>query len=658
MKDVRLQKLIGRNFQGGSFEMTPEGNNIDVHGTNGTGKTRIASAFSWLLFNKDSLGRADFDIKNRNSEGDQEHGIEHSVEAIFLISAASTITLKKVYKEIWTKQRGKAQAVFSGNTTDHYINGIPVQQKEYNERVSDIAGDESLFRLLTSPTAFPALHWTKQRALLLDVCGDITDAQVIESDGSLAPLLSVLGKYSLEDYKKIVTARRTEINKQLTAIPVRIDEVKRGLPDTSGLDRNLLKDTISNLEASLDETRLRLSGIDNGSTITELSRKAAIIDADIKKMERDYFNDAMGSITKLNAQINEINESKIAHERKSKSLTDAISDKKNALVSLENSLSLLREKWRAIDAEQFQNTTEDTCPACGQSLPAERVEAARTSAFAEFNRKKAERLTEIDVQGKSKKDEKTRIENEIEVLQKDILELPAFESVHDLGSLVAERDSLKILAEDYSRIPGRGDLINSLSEIENEIKIAKESMSVDRSSVKEDIANITDKLSSSKANLDKFALYELNKKRIDELKGEEKTLTAEYEKLERELYLCESFIKAKVKLLTDRINSKFEIVRFKLFDNQVNGGISECCEITVNGVGYNSGLNSAAKINAGIDIIRTLQHHFGLSAPIFVDNAESVVNLLRPDCQIIRLIVSEPDKVLRVETEKRTAKAA
>jgi hypothetical protein len=148
--------------------------------------------------------------------------------------------------------------------------------------------------------------------------------------------------------------------------------------------------------------------------------------------------------------------------------------------------------------------------------------------------------------------------------------------------------------------------------------------------------------------VDRFRIREQGEKRIEELKIDEKKLSAEYEKLESELYLIEQFIKTKVSLLTDRINAKFEVVRFKLFNILINGGIEDCCEITVGGVPFNSGLNNGARINAGLEIVRVMQEHYKLKAPVFADNAEAVNNLVDVGCQMIRLYVSD-DKQLRIE---------
>lgn len=144
--------------------------------------------------------------------------------------------------------------------------------------------------------------------------------------------------------------------------------------------------------------------------------------------------------------------------------------------------------------------------------------------------------------------------------------------------------------------------------------------------------------------------------RIAELEAEEKSLAAEYEKTEQGVYLCEVFVKTKVALLTERINSKFKSVSFQLFREQTNGGVADCCEVLVPGEGgamvpYSTA-NKAAVVNAGLEIIATLSHHYGVRLPIVVDNAESVTELLPVDSQVIRLVVSAEDESLRVEVDK------
>lgn len=293
------------------------------------------------------------------------------------------------------------------------------------------------------------------------------------------------------------------------------------------------------------------------------------------------------------------------------------------------------------------------CPVCGQLIPLERVQEAREKALAAFNLSKAERLEAINKRGLSLKDEKDRLEVEIDSLRNISADLTGVKA--QLSALITERDRLKALASDFSAVSGRAGLLQRRADIEAEIRAEREGKVEDTEKIKAAIRVYEAQLADVKEKADRFTRREQGEKRIADLMTEEKKLAAEFERLQEELYLCEQFIGTKVSMLTERINSKFEIARFKLFNILVNGGIEECCEITVNGVGYNSGLNSANRTNAGLDIIKTLQRHYGLSCPVFIDNAESVVKLLYPGCQMIRLVVSAEDSVLRVETAKEGA---
>jgi len=645
------------NFQGGTFTLRADGNNADVYGDNGTGKTRQASAFTWLLFDKDSLGRSDFEIKNLDSNGEQEHGLDHSVEGVFDINGATT-TLKKIYRETWTKKRGSAKAVFTGNTTDYFLDGVPVQKKDYVARVDELAGDEAAFRLLTSPTTYANLPWQKRRAILLEACGDFTDQQVIESDSALAPLAEILGKRSLDDHKKVIAARRSEINKELEKIPTRIDEVKRGLPDITGVDYDANKDEVARLDAAVGAAKLRLQGIDNGGGIAELSKQLQEVKLEIGQLENKYYLEGMKHVTKLNARINEITSNLATEQRAVQGIKDEIAEKQARITSLDTQLEKLRGEWTAIDAETFQDTTEDVCAACDRALPPDRVEEARTKALATFNQSKAERLLVIETKGKSFAAELSKAKEQIEKLHAELRERPD-EGQNEFAGLTAERDALKTKTEDYTQIPGRAELLEQKAAIEKQIEESRAGVSQDKEITQKEVDTLTAQLKAAKAIADRFPAREQGEIRIQELMAEEKKLSAEFEKLEQELFLCESFIKVKVSLLTDRINARFKLARFKLFETQVNGGISECCEITVGGIPFGGGLNSAARTNAGLDICRTLAQHYGLLAPIFVDNAESVCQLIDMDAQVIRLIVSEPDKVLRVEvaTDKKRVAA-
>jgi len=635
-----------------------DGEDVNVSGDNGTGKTRLASAFSWLLFGKDSLGRVDFELKNLDAQGEAEHGLEHSVEGTLSVDG-ETVTLRRVYSESWTKKRGSATSTFSGHSTQYYVDGVPKQEKDYKSYIADLAGDESIFRLLTSPTVAPALHWQKLRALLLDVCGDMTDADVIASDAQLAPLAAILGKKSIDDHRKVVTARKSEINRELTALPVRIDEQRRSLPNVTVLDRGKITAEIASLETSINASKLKLQGVDTGGAIADLSKRLAGVNADIQKLESGHYTETMKTVNGLNQQATEAADLLRSNRNRLLSIDGDTKSQLAAILSIDKELSSLRDKWTAVDAETFQDTTVDTCAACGQSLPVNRVQEAREKALAAFNLDKAERLGLIERRGHDLAEDKERRQGMVDALgkEREIVGSGLPEIADKVQTVTAERDLARKQSADYTTIPGRSELHLEAASIQRQIEVERAGHSQDAGKIREEISTLSAVLLNAKADADKFTRREQGEKRIEELKESEKKLAAEFEKLEGELYLCDQFIKTKVSLLNDRINGRFEIVRFRLFTQNINGGIEPSCEITVNGIPYNGGLNSAARTNAGLDICRTLSEHYGILAPTWVDNAESVSHLVDMKAQVIRLVVSEPDKALRVEMARQAVAA-
>lgn len=190
-----------------------------------------------------------------------------------------------------------------------------------------------------------------------------------------------------------------------------------------------------------------------------------------------------------------------------------------------------------------------------------------------------------------------------------------------------------------------------LQEIDKELDEAKAKLSDFSLDDKKDLLEKKDSLNADLEEINKkLSLQGQNEKideRIKELESREKELAKLYEEQQRIIYLCEEYTKAYVDLVSDKINDSFDLVKFKLFENQINGGITETCEATFKGVPY-SDLNNAAKINAGLDVINSLSEKLGLKVPIFIDNAESVNELIKTDTQLVRLVVSK-DKELKID---------
>jgi DNA repair exonuclease SbcCD ATPase subunit len=653
---MKILNLTLQNFKGiRYFRLDTQGKDTNIYGDNAAGKTTLADAFMWLLFDKDSSNRKDFQIKTLKPNGEPEHGLEHSVEAVLELEDGSRLALKKVYMEKWTKKRGSATAEFTGHTTDYYIDGVPVQKKEYDARIAEIA-DENIFRLLTDPRYFnEVLHWQKRRELLLEVCGDVSDAEVISSKKELSKLADILGNRTIEQHRKVIQARRSEINKELEKIPVRIDEVQRNLPDISDIaDPDALPGDIEKLRKELRAKQEELAQAKAGGKVAEKTKELRTIEGqmlDLRNKHRQVLDENIGEKRKeLSFVQSEITKTKYAINAKS----DAIKNYEADISSLDAKMDKLRSDWREENAKVFEFEQSETCPTCGQALPQEQLQAARDKALAQFNKVKAEKLEAINADGKRLKELKVSTENNLRIVTESLNTAKGYLSDMEQkeAALKAEIDSIIKGELPVESTPEYYQLNAKYREIQDEIRNLEADNSIAVTAIQKEIDTLTDAITALEQAAAMLEARKNGEKRIEDLKAEERKLAAEYEELERQIYLTEEFIRAKVRMLEDKINSKFKMARFKLFDVQVNGSLAECCETTLNGVPY-SNLNNGARLNIGLDIINTLAEHFGFEPPVWLDNAESVTDIMPTKGQQIRLIVSSEDKKLRIVRQEK-----
>ena len=657
---MKILSLTLRNFKGiRYFNLDTQGMDTNIYGDNATGKTTLADAFMWLLFDKDSSNRKDFEIKTLGPDGEPEHGLEHTVEAVLELEDGSQLALKKVYQEKWTKKKGSATAEFTGHTTDHFVDGVPVQKKEYDARIAEIA-DENMFRLLTDPRYFnEVLHWQKRREKLLEVCGDVSDAEVIASKKDLVKLSEILGKRTIEQHRKVIQARRAEINKELEKIPVRIDEVKRGLPNIDDITNpDELPNDIAKLREELRAKQEELAQAKAGGQVAEKTKELRMIEAQIMDLRNRHRQELDATLAGKREELSNIQLSLNDIRFSIGSLNRSIQHNEAEINRLNERIAKLREAWHIQNNARFEFEQSETCPTCGQALPAEQLESAREKALADFNRKKAEKLESINAEGKQLASLKSSYEEElnthrktIEKYTKDLAELEQKET-----ALKAEIDNIMQGAQPIESTPEYYQLNARYRDLQDEIRKLEADSSIAVAKIQKEIDTLSEDIRVLEQAQARLEAWKKGLQRIEDLKAEERRLAAEYEELEQQIYLTEEFIRAKVRLLEDKINSKFRMARFKLFDVQVNGAISETCETTFNGVPY-SNLNNGARLNIGLDIINTLAEHFDFAPPVWLDNAESVTDIMPTKGQQIRLIVSAADKKLRIElAEKKEMK--
>lgn len=652
MKQIRLNKLTLRNFKGiENFTLELNGESATVYGDNATGKTTLFDAFTWVLFDKDSHNKSQFEIKTLDENNEPIHGLEHEVEANFDVDGKQ-ITLRKVYAEKWTKKRGAAKAEFTGHKTEYFVNSVPVKKKEYADQVAEIV-DEETFKLLTNPTYFnEVLNWKERREILLEICGDISDSEVIASKDDLAGLHDVLQGRSIEEHRRIITARRSEINKELDKIPVRIDEVKRGMPELRPEGKEFFDRKIDEIKSRISDKEAEIQRIRSGGEIPNLEKKIREIEAEIMQVQNEHSKVFYDKLQEKTKQLNDIKYHMASLDYEITRCDRVIESNQEQIKDLESEMQKLREKWTAVNNREMIYDLETSCPTCGQNLPEEQIQSAKDKALELFNIEKSTELEQITKKGQSMKKQVEELKAQVQKAQND--------KTRFVEAIEKKQQELEVVEQEIENLNksiadmGENPIVTAK---EKEIEKLKQEIATLRISVDESVQKVMQEIEFLRSELAGFEEYSSQydrakhaEKRIKELIEQERQLAAEFERLEHELYMTEEFIRTKVNMLEDRINSKFKLAKFKLFDVQVNGALNEVCETTYNGVPYSTGLNNAMKINVGLDIINTLSEHFGFSAPIFIDNAEAVTKLIETNAQVIKLVVSEKDKQLRIET--------
>ncbi|SES03172.1 AAA family ATPase [Salipaludibacillus aurantiacus] len=651
MKTLKLQSLLLKNFKGvESFLLEAKGEDVQILGDNATGKSTLFDAMTWLLFDKDSHNKKDFAIKTLDEAGDEIHGLDHEVSAVFLVDGLP-LTLRKTFKEKWTKKRGSAHKEFTGHTTDYHIDDVPAKLKDFKEKVAEIV-DEDAFKLLTNPAYFnEQMNWKDCRKVLLEVCGDVSDQDVIASDNKLSKLSDLLSNKTIDDVKKMVAEQKKEINKQLDMIPVRIDEIKHNLPDVSELDESQLNVDLKRYDQNLQEKEDEITRIRNGAEVTERQKHLTQLQSELIEIKNNHNSDTYDEIMQREKHFYELKSKRDDTELKVTQMQRTIRNTKAAIDEETERKQRLLNDYHSENEREFEHHHDDNCPTCGQDLPEEQVKEAHEKALADFNKKKSERLESIKNKGLQIKEYIERMQGEIQHHESDLTDhkksLDQYSTqIDDVTTKIQGLKSNTTKVEETDAYKAKQDEIDK---IKDEIDQLKASVNESLEKAQNELLELKASKREKEQELSKFEQHRQSEKRIKELADQERELAKKYEELEEKLYLTEEFTRQKVSMLEEKINSKFKYARFKLFENQINDGLKETCETLYEGVPYGKGLNTGHSIIVGLDIIQTLSEHYGFQAPIFIDNAESVTNLPVMDAQLISLVVSESDKKLRIE---------
>ena len=603
MKQVTLKSITLCNFKGEQERTTTFNPDVTtISGGNGLGKSRHFDAFIWLLFGKDAHDRKDYEIKTRVN-GEELHKCECSVTGVIIVDGEE-ITLKRAFVEDWVKPRGQVEQVYKGNHTECWWNETPVNVGEYDKRIQAIV-DSSVFKMITNPAFFVGMKWQLQREQLFQLAGSVTDEEIAADNPDFVKLLDAISGKSLADYKKEMAARKKRLNEELKQIQPRIDQTHKMMPEPE--DFAALESQLADIDKEIADIDKEIADTDNAianeiktlqSQLDTNKRNCATIQVDIARIHRDI--------------------------DKCKGEQDT-----------------LRESWHKENAKEYSGET--TCPHCGQALPDDMIAKAKDV----FDKAKMGNLTDITNKGKHLGEKIAQLEADAAEKQKSI---DAYrEENNDLDSRIkTAQATLETLPEKATAevVP---DNITEWVELQKQIADIKATITTDNTGVDTSALQASKKEWMTKRNdvstrLAKRGAIERCNNEIADLEAHGKEVAQQIADIEHEEYTVEQFNKTKVLECEKRINAKFHFVTFRFFDYTLDGNPVETCIPLCNGVPYGSA-NTASQVNAGLDIINALCAFYGVCAPIFIDNRESVNEIIPVQSQVINLVVTNDNKL-------------
>lgn len=668
--NITLKSMKMAYFQGHKhLEINFDPTATNIFGNNATGKTTIVSAFRWCLFGKDVNDRTDFEIKTLDENNKVIPQVDHSVELAFDIDGAP-LTIMRIMREKWVRRRGTEIAEFAGNENLFYWNDVPVQLKEFQQRVAQLV-DEKLFKLITDPIYFNAiLPWQDRRTILFSMADPVTDEMAFNAIATHGNerYLQVLRdhfaqKKSEKDIKAQLSAQKKKLKDELETIPLRVDEATKSIP--TDIDYGSIQNQIKTLEGQILEwnqakNNLVQASAKSNESIMAKQRELNELNQRLNRMEIDLRNERSGAITtwrdKVNQAANAYRSAQSEVESKQHKI-DIISRNLDGynqdLNNLETRLANLRQQWADVNAEQLKEDPASTCcPTCERAYDIEKATEIKSNLQKNHEADKQRRLNDINRSGESMKADKVAIEQKIADLMKKLSSeqsllvtlnnnLEAATKIHtDLQAQLVQLEATPIDMTPTEEMVALKSQIDSFEIPKGE--------TLDLSEFDNNIRTTQQQINQLSQQLGMKDQAERTKARIAELTDSQQHLAQELAELEGVEFAMQNFEKWKVDTMAEQVNRKFKHIRFKLFEDQINGGTNPICEALVNTNGawvpYSSA-NRAGQINAGMDVINAMCAHHNIYAPIFIDNRESVVELAGTASQVVNLIVMDGAKL-------------
>lgn len=651
MKNIFLKSLHLHQFKGiKKLDVDFTSHETNILGANGTGKTTVFDAFTWLLFGKDSHDRKDFNIKSIDTDGKSAEKLEHTVAAVISVDAQE-ITFKRTFKENWVKKRGELDAELKGHETLFWINDVPKKAGEYAAEINEIL-NENVFKLITNPKYFTNQNWKQQREILFEIAGTVSDAEIANGNKEFTALLEKLNGKKLEDYRSQIVSQKKLLKEQLSNLPTRIDEAEQSKPEA---------ENYAALEKEIADKKAQISSIDDQLQNASSAYQKSFEDNQTVQNQINTF------IQNQNTLVFEANQERVKTDNAIKTEKRDIQFKvdnkkadKNQLVSKialndsrikdqEAKLQPMRDRFAEVNKSVYEvSETGLTCPVwnivCGDPKSIELHKENQNKARETFNKSKVEKIDRINNEGveitnniKNLKAENVELQKQIDALLFEVSELEKKIALYP-------SDDAKPNEITGKSLPEWNELQRQTDELKEKIKTVK---TPDNSDLKTKKSEITTEIEALNKRLTGKELIEKQDLRIAELSAEMSKVAQQLSNLEKDEFAIDNFERVRIDESEARINNRFSFVKFKLFNRQLNGGDANTCEALIDGVPY-SDANTASQINAGIDIINILSAFYGITAPIFIDNRESVSEILETPAQVINLIVDPSQKKLKV----------
>lgn len=638
---IKLKSLSVENFMCYASRTFDFYDITKIIAKNGIGKSTIATAYLWCLFNCD-YELKDNPVVRREVDGVSVDDMDVSVELTLDVDGKE-VTMKKVQKRTYSKDGNSYK-----DDNAYFVNDVRKNLKDFNAYF-DI--DMSAFKMCSNINAFLNQKPAEMREYLFSLVENVADLDIAHSKAELAELVPLLEKYSAEELSAMNKATKAKITKDLPILNGQIKEKERDIQikqdtDTSDLElyRNSLKEQIADCVAKQT---------DNDKLLAEYDKASAGI-LDLKFKQGDLSHKANEENIKARREIEDkITDKKFLVRQTEKTITDAeknIEYQQTTVDIINKQLRDMRDKWKAENERKFDEASL-ICSYCGQEYPEDKKEQLR----ADFDSHKAEELKLITYNGNLFKDKLDKNKKILKDLQK---ELPQhIESLEMLNTAIAD------LEKQLSELPQEIDVTATEEYKAFEQQIAEKEQAMhkanDISSVKVELKAQENELRQQLSECERKIAEsntEKDEQRLEELRAEQRTQEQNKTNAEKILDLLDELDKAKNETLSDSINSHFSLVKWKLFELNKSGGYKSVCIPTVNGKSILTTMsNKGNRILGRVDICNSIQKISGMSVPIILDDSESLDGTNQKkvaemvDSQLIMLIVNDSEKLEIVE---------